>query len=267
MLISTRNTSPLLPASFPPLPLILSCPPPLLFLSSPSLLHPTSLYFPFSLLPCSFTPLHPPPLPPPPPPLLSFPLLPSSPLLSSHPPLLLPSSSTPTQIVVVIAYNDRYHPHHHVAMIKSKPLFAINLITDLDEFSSGSSPHSRGCHIELTTAAELTMNAYLLNWFVCYRQIDCIFASFIRSGEGVRSIRQILAEKGKRVRIISKIETHDGCRKWGIIRLSPENPEGDLIDDVPPENPEGNLIDDVPPENPEGNLIGSINDVFPKGPE
>ncbi|OTF78861.1 pyruvate kinase-like protein, partial [Euroglyphus maynei] len=58
--------------------------------------------------------------------------------------------------------------------------------------------------------------------FGCQNQVDMVFASFIRNGEGVKEIRQILKDNNcEYIKIISKVENHEGVKKIDdIIRES-----------------------------------------------
>lgn len=48
-------------------------------------------------------------------------------------------------------------------------------------------------------------------------KVDFVFASFVRRGQDVKDIRQVLGDEGRHIKIISKIENHQGVQNFDDI--------------------------------------------------
>jgi len=111
-------------------------------------------------------------------------------------------------------------------------------VTVLNDFKLTSKKNMNlpGCSIDLPTLTEDDEKDIVD--FGLKRGIDMIAASFIRKASDIQYIREVLGPKGAHVKIIAKIENHEGLRNFDSILDATDGimvARGDLGMEIGPE--------------------------------
>ncbi|XP_012937591.1 pyruvate kinase PKM-like [Aplysia californica] len=122
--------------------------------------------------------------------------------------------------------------------LRAKEKTSDSFICDI--VNGGSLGSKKGCNLpgtplDLPAVSEKDKQDLL---FGLEKNVDMVFASFIQSGNCIRQIREVLGEKGKNIKIMSKIESFSGL--WNFMDVLEETDgvmvaRGDMGIEIPPE--------------------------------